>query len=84
METLHPVEVELHPSELLFVPSGSPHFVENLDVSLAISGNFVDDSNFDATIQHLKINSLVDPRARDLLQEFLNLDLEKMCSYSTS
>ncbi|TRY63112.1 hypothetical protein TCAL_04276 [Tigriopus californicus] len=62
-------EIILEPGEILFVPRGSPHQVDNLEDSVAVSGNFVDDSNFEETIQHLKINGLLDPRALDLLNE---------------
>lgn len=62
-----PCECVLEPGELLFVPSGSPHRVENLEKSLAISANFVDGSNIDAVKRELKVNGLLDPRAENLL-----------------
>ena len=37
--------VDLEPGELLFVPGGLAHTVENLTPSLAISMNYVDASN---------------------------------------
>ena len=63
----HPKECFLSPGELLFVPSGCPHRVENIELSLAISANFVDLSNFDKVVSELTVNALRDDRARDLL-----------------
>ena len=34
--------------EMLFVPGGAPHAVENVTDCLAIAGNFVDESNLQA------------------------------------
>ncbi|XP_066299717.1 bifunctional arginine demethylase and lysyl-hydroxylase PSR-like [Branchiostoma lanceolatum] len=70
----HPRECILQPGELLFVPAGCPHRVENLDKSLAVSGNFVDESNIQVVKQELRINALKDPRALDLLQQFSDSD----------
>lgn len=69
------VEVVLEPGELLFVPSGSPHRVENLGPTLAVSGNFADETNVCEVARHLRRNALVDPRAGDLLAELLALGL---------
>ena len=60
----------LSAGELLFVPAGCPHRVENLTTSLAISSNFVDQSNFDLVKSELACHALVDPRSADLLQQF--------------
>ena len=49
------------------MPAGSPHRVENLEKSLAISANFVDSSNFELVKKELSASSLVDQRARQLL-----------------
>lgn len=65
----------------MFVPAGCPHRVENLDTSLAISGNFVDLSNFDLVKEELTLNSLIDERAAELLKQFSDPDFKaKMCS----
>jgi len=69
-----PYTVTLCPGEWLFVPAGSPHKVDNLEESVAVSGNFVNDTNLEAVEKHLKINSLIDPRAFDLLKEFCDLN----------
>lgn len=55
--------------ELLFVPAGCPHRVENLDISLAISSNFVDLSNLHLVKEELTLNSLLDDRSHDLLKQ---------------
>ena len=39
--------VVISAGEVLWVPGGTPHFVENLDHSIAYAGNFVDGSNYD-------------------------------------
>ena len=67
--------VRLKPGQLLFVPAGSPHRVENIKDSVAVSGNFVNQTNIDEAVKHFKINALLDPRTRDLLQELLDLNL---------
>jgi hypothetical protein len=64
----HPRECVLSAGDLLFVPFGSPHRVQNLTKSLAISANFVDNSNWDAVREELRVNGLLDPRAKDLLK----------------
>lgn len=59
-------ECILEPGEILFVPAGSPHYVENLSHTVAISANYVDLSNFDAACRELDIMGCVDPRAQEL------------------
>ncbi|KAK3580713.1 hypothetical protein CHS0354_005717 [Potamilus streckersoni] len=71
LRNVQPRECILEPGDVLFVPAGCPHRVENLDKSLAISGNFVDLSNFSRVKDELQINSLLDPRARQLLDQFM-------------
>ena len=66
----HPRECVLSAGELLFVPFGCPHRVQNITKSLAISANFVDDSNHIAVKEELRVSGLMDPRARDLLKVF--------------
>ena len=69
-----PLQCTLQPGELLFVPYGCPHRVENLEDSLAMSANFVDLSNFHVVLEELRANSLLDPRADDLLTQMTNED----------
>ena len=59
------------PGDLLFIPAHSPHQVANLDAPIALSSNFVDDTNY-----HLYLNDL---RAdEDVTEELLNsvIDLQ--------
>jgi hypothetical protein len=44
-------ECVLQEGELLFVPAGSPHQVHNLDHTIAIAGNYVDESNAELAIE---------------------------------
>ena len=71
--TLHPLlalthlrEYVLKAGELLFVPAGCPHQVENLTKSLAISANFVDQSNLELVLEELSVNAVQDQRAAQL------------------
>lgn len=72
-----PVECILQPGEMLFVPAGCPHRVENLEPSLAISSNFVDKSNFDHVKQELEINSHMDIRSEELLLQFNDINFNE-------
>ncbi|XP_071105155.1 uncharacterized protein [Haliotis cracherodii] len=69
MSLAQPLQCDLKQGEVLFVPSGCPHYVENLEASVAISANFVDLSNLSAVKSELKVSALVDPRADDLLMQ---------------
>ena len=75
MESVKCYSVVLEPGQLLFVPSGSPHRVENIQDTVAVSGNFVNETNLGEVVKHLKINALNDPRSEDLLVEFLNMNI---------
>ena len=44
--------------DLLFVPGGTPHCVENLEDTLAVAGNFVDDSNYEAALRDMRVLGL--------------------------
>lgn len=65
-----PRECILCAGDVLFVPAGCPHKVENLETSLAISANFVDGSNFELVQQELQTNGLVDERSAKLFETF--------------
>lgn len=69
-----PRQCILEPGELLFVPHGCPHRVENLQDSLAVSANFVDLSNLQVVIEELKASALLDPRAEDLWLQMRRTD----------
>ncbi|EDV28068.1 uncharacterized protein TRIADDRAFT_53278 [Trichoplax adhaerens] len=62
-----PRECILQPGELLFVPSGCPHRVENLERSIAISANFVDLSNYHRVVEELEYSSMMDNESKVLL-----------------
>ena len=47
-------EVVVHAGEVLFVPGGTPHAVENLTDSLAVAGNFVDESNLATAVAEMR------------------------------
>jgi len=46
-------ECILEPGEIIFVPASSAHQVENLEDSLAVSGNYVDNSNWQGSMAEL-------------------------------
>lgn len=69
-----PRQCTLEPGELLFVPHGCPHRVENLEDSLAVSSNFVDLSNLQVVLEELRGNALIDPRSQDLLLQMTRGD----------
>uniref|UniRef100_A0A1X7VFD8 JmjC domain-containing protein n=2 Tax=Amphimedon queenslandica TaxID=400682 RepID=A0A1X7VFD8_AMPQE len=71
----HPMECILEPGEVLFVPAGSPHQVENLEASLAISANFVNHSNISLVRDELLMASLIDDRSKELLSSLNALEL---------
>lgn len=48
-------ELVLHPGEVLFVPGGTPHAVENLTDSLAVAGNFVDEANLEEALADMRL-----------------------------
>ena len=48
------VTATLAPGELLFVPAETPHQVENLEDTIALSGNFINAHNLQRSILHLQ------------------------------
>ena len=65
-------ELVLRPGQLLFVPGGTPHHVENLHDTLAVAGNFLDDSNLDAALRDMRVMGMRDAAvaaAADALDE---------------
>lgn len=65
-------EVRLRAGELLFVPAGTPHHVENLRDTLAVAGNFLDDSNYEQALAEMRVMGLRDAAvaaAADALDE---------------
>ena len=62
-------ECVLEPGDILFVPAGCPHHVENLTDTVAISANFVDESNFDLVKRELGAQGHIDAKAKELLRQ---------------
>ena len=50
-------ECDLGPGEVLFVPGGAPHQVKNLDATVAIAGNYVDETNLDRALADLELQA---------------------------
>lgn len=48
------ITATLEPGELLFVPAETPHQVENLQDSVALSGNFINIHNLERSMLHLQ------------------------------
>jgi len=48
------LDVVLEEGETLFVPGGAPHLVVNLEDSVAIAGNFLDESNYEAAMADIQ------------------------------
>ena len=71
LSSVTPKECILCPGEVLLVPAGCPHRVENLKTSLAISANFVDSSNFELVQQELQTNGLIDERSAKLFDSVI-------------
>ena len=81
---VNPKECILCPGEVLFVPAGCPHKVENLETSLAISANFVDGSNFKLVQGELQTNGLIDERSAKLLEVFSSKDFNSTMDFEIS
>ena len=50
-------ECVLQPGELIFIPAGSAHQVENLENTLAVSGNYIDGSNWHDSMAEVAANA---------------------------
>eukprot|EP01062_Namystynia_karyoxenos_P016857 TRINITY_DN16213_c0_g2_i1.p1 TRINITY_DN16213_c0_g2~~TRINITY_DN16213_c0_g2_i1.p1 ORF type:complete len:486 (+),score=135.38 TRINITY_DN16213_c0_g2_i1:90-1547(+) len=59
-------EFVLNAGELLFVPCGTPHAVQNITPTVAVSGNFVNHTNQQQALEELKVCALHCPRAAEL------------------
>lgn len=69
-------QVVIGPGDVLFVPGGTPHFVENLDATISYAGNFVDEGNVDAVLDDLKTMGLVDPSIRQAHDDIAKVDFD--------
>merc|ERR1711920_447121 len=70
------VVVELHPGDVLFVPGGTPHAVENLSPTIAFAGNFVDESNIEDVLADLAVLATYDPVEAQTLAALTEVDFE--------
>jgi len=48
------LDVILEEGDTLFVPGGAPHLVVNLTDTVAVAGNFIDESNFDVAMADIR------------------------------
>merc|ERR1712118_608747 len=67
-ENVSRVDFVLNKGEVLYVPHLSPHHVENKCVTLAISGNFFDQTNLDKALEEFKIHCPAIHRAMDEIE----------------
>jgi len=70
-------ECILRAGEVLFVPAGTPHYVENLTDTVAVSGNFIDDSNLPGVLRELRFSSLRNPAMRQLSEVLESYEFEE-------
>lgn len=56
--TIH--EINLEADDLIFVPAGWPHQVDNLETSVAMSANFIDASNVQRCIEEAEVMATVE------------------------
>eukprot|EP01126_Amoeba_proteus_P031305 TRINITY_DN3074_c0_g1_i1.p1 TRINITY_DN3074_c0_g1~~TRINITY_DN3074_c0_g1_i1.p1 ORF type:complete len:146 (-),score=40.07 TRINITY_DN3074_c0_g1_i1:183-581(-) len=73
----HPLSFVLEPGTLLFVPGGSPHAVYNLDVTVALAGNFVGASNLEKVLHDLEKTSTRYPDDAELYQALSEMEFEE-------
>lgn len=73
---LRPVEIVTEPGDIIFIPQGTPHSVENLDTVLAVSVNYIDLSNFWAAQRELGESSLKDIDLQPLAAALKDLDFD--------
>jgi len=74
-------ECDLNPGEVLFVPNGSPHVVENITPTIAFSVNYINESNFDVCLDEMKLHSRVSSRAKDLVDFFARSHFQHLRTY---
>ena len=62
-------QCELGPGQVLFVPAGCPHMVENLSDTVALSSKYIDESNLDKSLSALGVHARSDHLAQQLHQQ---------------
>ena len=65
----------MHAGEVLFVPGGTPHAVENLTDSLAYAGNFVDDSNLSSVLEEMRWLAMRDKQVGEAMAALEEMDM---------
>ena len=73
LRTRHYIDIR-HLQMSIFSSSSLPQ-VENVQESVAVSGNFVNSTNIREAELHFRINALRDPRTADLLHQLAQLKL---------
>lgn len=69
LQLTSPWEGVVRAGDVIFIPANCAHFVLNLTDTIAVSANYVDESNVDLALDELGPAALQDPRARRLVQE---------------
>ena len=71
------ITFDLKPGELLFVPGGCPHAVRNLDVTVAMAGNFVNATNIERVLADLSKTRLRYADDNQLFEALSEIDFEE-------
>ncbi|RHX97510.1 hypothetical protein DYB26_008479 [Aphanomyces astaci] len=83
-------ECVLEAGDILFVPAGTPHFVQNLEHTVAVSSNYIDATNWtqaSSALKHqvrLHITAYSDPRAAELLLHLQHVEAHRLPSDESS
>ncbi|KAF0755290.1 hypothetical protein AaE_005026 [Aphanomyces astaci] len=77
-------ECVLEAGDILFVPAGTPHFVQNLEHTVAVSSNYIDATNWTQASSALKHQAYSDPRAAELLLHLQHVEAHQLPSGESS
>ncbi|ETV89657.1 hypothetical protein, variant, partial [Aphanomyces astaci] len=77
-------ECVLEAGDILFVPAGTPHFVQNLEHTVAVSSNYIDATNWTQASSALKHQAYSDPRAAELLLHLQHVEAHRLPSDESS
>lgn len=70
------LDVSVNAGEVLFVPGGAPHLVVNETLSLAVAGNFIDETNVGDVLKDLQQIAERDARARGLYEALEEVEFD--------